>query len=271
MGLIQNINNLVSSGTLSKESIDRLESLLNDEKLQELNDAIESLSDTKNLLGFSWLGELSEYPTDPKNGMMFRSSVNKNIYIYFNSWVLLIESPIPKNGLSAYELAVILGYSGTQEQWLNSLKGVQGEQGISAYQVALNNGFEGTQQEWLDSLQQGLKGDTGASAYEIAYELDNSIGTQEQWIESIMGVDGLSAYEVALKNGFEGTEQEWLDSLQQGLVGKSAYDLAVDNGFEGSEEEYLASLHSSDIKVYFDTETQILYITDDGTDPTPAE
>jgi hypothetical protein len=38
----------------------------------------------------------------------------------------------------------------------------QGKDGISAYEVALNNGFEGTEQEWLESIK-GEKGDTGNS------------------------------------------------------------------------------------------------------------
>jgi hypothetical protein len=34
-----------------------------------------------------------------------------------------------------------------------NIQGEQGIQGISAYQVALNNGFVGTEQEWLESLK----------------------------------------------------------------------------------------------------------------------
>lgn len=41
-------------------------------------------------------------------------------------------------------------------------KGETGEQGISAYQVAKNNGYTGTETEWLDSLK-GEKGATGAT------------------------------------------------------------------------------------------------------------
>ena len=55
------------------------------------------------------------------------------------------------------------------------------------------------------------------------------------------GGNGLSAYEIAVENGFEGTEQEWLDSLI-GSPGKSAYEVAVDNGFEGTEEEWFKSI-----------------------------
>lgn len=52
---------------------------------------------------------------------------------------------------------------------------------------------------------------------------------------------GYSAYRLAVLDGFEGTEQEWLESLI-GDEGKSAYQVAVDNGFEGTVVEWLASL-----------------------------
>ena len=50
---------------------------------------------------------------------------------------------------------------------IGNLKGPQGPQGDpgvdgkSAYEVAVENGFEGTEQEWLDPLK-GPKGDSGA-------------------------------------------------------------------------------------------------------------
>lgn len=63
-------------------------------------------------------------------------------------------------GKSAYELAVENGFEGTEQQWLNSLKGNQGNpgsEGKSAYQLAVANGYAGTEQQWLSSL----KGDPG--------------------------------------------------------------------------------------------------------------
>ena len=54
------------------------------------------------------------------------------------------------NGKSAYDLAVEQGYTGTVEEWLESLKGDQGEQGIQGIQ-----GLQGVQGV------QGVKGDTG--------------------------------------------------------------------------------------------------------------
>jgi len=88
-------------------------------------------------------------------------------------------------GLSAYQVAVSNGFSGTEAQWLASFggggaTGGTGAAGLSAYQVAVANGFAGTETQWLASLTgatgatgpagpagatgpQGLKGDTGAT------------------------------------------------------------------------------------------------------------
>ena len=52
-------------------------------------------------------------------------------------------------GLSAYQLAVAGGYTGTVSEWLESLKG------LSAYQIAKANGYTGTEAEWLDYLHDG--------------------------------------------------------------------------------------------------------------------
>ena len=83
---------------------------------------------------------------------------------------LTSELTAPADGLSAYEVALQNSFIGTEEEWLQSLKGEQGPQGIqgdkgdkgdrgeqgekglSAYQVAIANGFVGTEAEWLQSL-----------------------------------------------------------------------------------------------------------------------
>lgn len=62
-------------------------------------------------------------------------------------------------GYSAYEVAVINGFSGTEKEWLASLKGGgggggggTGANGKSAYEIAKEHGFKGTEAEWLASL-----------------------------------------------------------------------------------------------------------------------
>lgn len=98
-----------------------------------------------------------------------------------------------------------------------------------------------------------IQGVDGKSAYEIALE-EGFVGTQTQWLESLVGAAGISAYEVALSEGFVGTQQQWLDSLQGFTLeandankiltndGNTAYWTAVTHtldGFVGAVEESL--------------------------------
>lgn len=84
---------------------------------------------------------------------------------YFNG-----ESIQGNPGNSAYQVAILKGFKGTEEEWIKSLKGkdgnsVIGNTGKSAYQLAVDNGFNGTQKEWLESLK--VKGDQGDPAREL--------------------------------------------------------------------------------------------------------
>jgi hypothetical protein len=51
------------------------------------------------------------------------------------------------------------GFVGTEAEWLESLRGPQGD---SAYQVAVEQGFVGTKDQWLESLR-GPEGPQGVS------------------------------------------------------------------------------------------------------------
>ena len=89
--------------------------------------------------------------------------------------------------LSAYGVAVAHGYTGSEEEWLRSLKGDKGERGAngqSAYEAAKEQGFDGTKEEWLASLE-------GKSAYEVALD-EGFEGTASEWLESIKGPAGRS-------------------------------------------------------------------------------
>lgn len=74
-------------------------------------------------------------------------------------------------GKSVYDIAVDNGFTGTVDEYLQSLVGA------SAYQSALDNGFVGTTQEWLSSLK-------GSSAYQVALD-SGFVGTEEEWLESL--------------------------------------------------------------------------------------
>ena len=110
-------------------------------------------------------------------------------------------------GKSAYEIAVDNGFVGTEAEWLESLKGQNGEslQIKDIYDVALENGFEGD----FDAFLKAYFNDTdinGKSAYEIAVEAGFQ-GTEEEWLESLKGQTGaqgpqgdtIDLYEIYLK------------------------------------------------------------------------
>ena len=140
--------------------------------------------------------------------------------------------------------------------------GDPGEDGDSAYQVWLDEGNTGTEQDFLDSLKgtDGTPGDPGAdgdSAYQVWLDAGNT-GTEQEFLDSLKGADGTpgdpgadgdSAYQVWLDAGNTGTEQEFLDSLKgadgspgEGTEGKSAYDVWIELGNTGSEQDFIDSL-----------------------------
>ena len=139
-----------------------------------------------------------------------------------------IPGPPGEAGDSAYQVWVDEGNTGTEQEFLDSLKGTDGEpgdpgaDGDSAYQVWIDEGNTGTEQEFLDSLK-GTDGEPGDP-----------------------GADGDSAYQVWIDEGNTGTEQEFLDSLVgpigepgEGIQGKSAYEVWIEAGNTGTEQDYL--------------------------------
>ena len=139
----------------------------------------------------------------------------------------------------------------------NGLNGEPGAEGKTAYQLAVENGFEGTEAEWLESLkgsngdpgatglqgpagQNGSNGENGKSAYEIALE-NGFEGTETEWLESLKGSDGSNGVQ-----GPQGPQGAAGSNGTNGENGKSAYELAVEHGFDGSEEDWLESLKGAD-------------------------
>lgn len=84
-----------------------------------------------------------------------------------------------KDGKSAYEIAVDNGFEGTEEQWLESLKGEQGPQGPKGDPGA--DGQDGAQGP------QGPQGEPGADGKDGA----DGFPTEEQWNELVARVDAL--------------------------------------------------------------------------------
>ncbi len=161
------------------------------------------------------------------------------------------------DGLSAYDIWIAAGNTGTKQVFLASLVGTfdgdqyigtnglngargaagqpgeAGEIGPSAYQLWLEDGNEGTPDDFLASLV-GTAGADGAAG-----------------ADGIAGVDGLSAYELWLSNGNTGDLAAFMNSLigndgaagSNGVDGLSAYELWLQAGNEGkTEQEFFDSL-----------------------------
>jgi hypothetical protein len=92
--------------------------------------------------------------------------------------------------------------------------GAAGKDGKSAYELAVDNGFSGSEAEWLESLkgQAGEAGAQGEAGKDGKDGIDGKNGADG--VDGKDGADGKSAYEIAVDNGFAGTEEEWLASLK---------------------------------------------------------
>ena len=80
-------------------------------------------------------------------------------------------------------------------------KSSRGRDGLSAYEVAVSLGYQGTLADWPDTL----KGEPGESAYEIARDLGYQ-GTMADWINSLKGAEGLTPQVGENGNWFVGDE-----------------------------------------------------------------
>ena len=95
--------------------------------------------------------------------------------------------------------------------------GVQGIDGKSAYEIWLDLGNTGTEQDFIDSLigddgDPGDPGDDGDSAYEVWLALGNT-GTEQDFIDSLKGADGQDGDDFAfeLPDGVEnGDYLQWI-------------------------------------------------------------
>ena len=156
------------------------------------------------------------------------------------------------DGKSAYEVWLDLGNSGSEADFLNSLKGANGADGQSSYQSWLNIGNSGTEADFINYLKgqdgtNGIDGVDGKSAYQTWLEAGNS-GSEIDFLNAITGADGedgehgKSAYEIWLELGNSGTEADFINAMK----GKSAYQIWQDLGNSGTEADFINSLKGTD-------------------------
>lgn len=95
----------------------------------------------------------------------------------------------------------------------NVLEGLKGDTGLSAYELAVKHGYQGTEEQFAKDI-------IPKSNYERAKELKGFQGTEEQYLDSLHGAPGEGIYKMAVRNGFVGSEVDYLKSQK----GKDAYD-----------------------------------------------
>ena len=150
-----------------------------------------------------------------------------------------VLGPRGPEGKDAYSVAVKNGFSGSEEEWLKSLKGEQGPKGDEGPQGPMGpQGPKGDKGDTGKRGPQGVAGPQGPQGPEGERGRDGANGQ-----DGLNGVNGLSAYEIALKNGFVGTEKQWIQYLAQN---KSLIDSIADTYVTKREKEALSLIHISE-------------------------
>ena len=176
-----------------------------------------------------------------------------------------VLGPRGPEGKDAYSVAVKNGFSGSEEEWLKSLKGEQGPKGDEGQQGPMGpQGPKGDKGDTGERGPQGVAGPQGPQGPEGERGRDGANGQ-----DGLNGVNGLSACEIALKNGFVGTEKQWIQYLAQN---KSLIDSIADTYVTKKETEALAT-EVTTMKEALATEvtTKALTVTGETSVPTANE
>ena len=112
------------------------------------------------------------------------------LFISFSLFSCNISTKL--SGKSAYDIAVENGFIGTEAEWLESLKGKDGQSLniLDIYNAALENGFKGTLLEFVEQYFSDTPIE-GKSAYDLAVE-EGYEGTLEEWLASLKGETGMT-------------------------------------------------------------------------------
>lgn len=145
-----------------------------------------------------------------------------------------------------YDIAVEHGFSGTEEEWLASLKG------DSAYEIWLKAGNVGTEQDFLNSLH------VNVNDYDVTIEgNDTALQTNAKALLSVCSVYATFSKDVLIRNGYQWqTVTQTYRSAGSGVIytldkiGGSAYIITNFHVVFDNENESTTSGVSADIKIY---------------------
>ena len=193
--------------------------------------------------------------TNADDNELYRAIIDNNVlYLYGNgvNKYFYTESAFEERNLSfavVYATAKEAGFNGTLEELIAAFKG------DSAYDIAVKKGYTGTERDWLDSLKgatgnpprigengnwfigatdtgvcaSGIKGDAGVGIKSIV--LSGSDGNVD--IYTILLTDG-KTFNFSVTNGKDGK-----DGGTESVTFADMYEFAVQNGFEGTYIEFI--------------------------------
>jgi hypothetical protein len=195
-------------------------------------------------------------PADPEPTIYEQILVNSQSAVNTANEVLNMANSGELDGKSAYELACDEGFEGTQEEWIESLSGIQGERGVGIAEItkiATENNVDTYQLIYTDE---------STTTFEITNGRDGAPGKDgipgRDGKDGVNGKDGQDGKTPYIKDGYwwignsntniqaEGTDGKDGINGKDGADGKSAYQIAVDSGFKGTENEWIASLKGED-------------------------
>ena len=128
--------------------------------------------------------------------------------------------PTGQNGLSAYQVAEENGFSGTQEQWLESLVGSTGPTGFTGAQGAQGDtGAQGAQGAQGDTGAQGAQGDTGAQGAQGDIGAQGFTGSQgAQGFTGAQGYTGAQGAESSVTGPTGPQGAQGLSGVSSGVI-----------------------------------------------------
>ena len=145
-------------------------------------------------------------------------------------------------------------YNGNWAVAGSPVKGQKGEQGAAGSKGNKgSDGLNGSKGEPGDAGldgSTGLQGEDGKSAYEVAYDLDNTIGSEQDWVDSLKGEkgeDGVSAG----GDPFDNTNYYDVSAIDQLIDGHEVPERAFNYFFHGEAPDNvfdsgLANFESND-------------------------
>lgn len=142
---------------------------------------------------------------------------------------------------------------------------VPGVPGKSSYEIWLENGNQGSEEDFLDALK-GDDGNSGESAFESWISQGNE-GDLNDFLNSLIGVNGESAYQSWLNVGNTGSEADFINSLKgsNGADGDDfSFDLPDGSG-NGDKLEWVWNNNQWTTRVITPDNTNIILTSGPGT------